>query len=57
MEEPRNRFDGKPWLGYDETESRRLGATADFLMLLLVFVGFGYFIRIINEFIKFCLTR
>ncbi len=57
MEELRNRFDGKPWLGYDETENRRSGATVSILMLLLVFVGFEYFLCVINEFLKFCLTR
>lgn len=57
MKEPRNRFDDKPWLGYDETESRRSGATADILMLLLAFVGFESFIWIINEFFEFCLMK
>lgn len=57
MEEARNRFDGKPWVGYDETESRREGATAGLLMFLLAFAGLEYFIWIINEFLKFCLLK
>jgi len=57
MEKTTNRFDGKPWLGYDETESRRARATTDILMLLLLFAGFEYFLWIINEFFKFCLAK
>ncbi len=57
MKKPRDRFYGKPWLGYDETESRRSGATVGTLMLLLAFAGFEYSIWIINEFFKFCLMK
>ncbi len=57
MEESRNRFDGKPWLGYDETERRREEATPGILTLLLAFSRFGYFIWKINEFFKFCLMK